>query len=222
MTGMLVRILLSLAMLVPAAPAEDDTRGCPFTTVEECQAWLRACCPEFAQSEAASPEPCASEATCCKSETQCTAASSSADAEPTEGCCGSRSEAAVEEADACCASSSACGADQNRASDCSSAGETQRACGGGAPCDSSTRCADPTSKAPCEWCCCCPLRPLRGPEPQPTPVTQRSSSEKATPDKAAPTRLESPNLTRDLIPRLRSETATSFDSRQSVLCIWRE
>jgi hypothetical protein len=75
----------------------------------------------------------------------------------------------------------------------------------------------------CVWCCCCPLRPIRVPEPPQARVIERSSDEriKVRADTRI-CRLEA----KETAPaqRVRSTFAIPVpsDARQAILCVWRE
>lgn len=75
----------------------------------------------------------------------------------------------------------------------------------------------------CQWCCCCPLRPVRVPEPQPTPVAQRPSSEREMArDNEKSGDIQILRLTgQRSIRHCHAFLPCSCDT-QAVLCVWRE
>jgi len=231
MRAMALRILLSLAMLIPAAPVKPETGECPFTSIDECRAWLEECCgagdrvAEFCRIAertcddagcgdrgAVSPggccsddEPDASQFDCGGG--RCTEEAEESREESPESCCTSTS----------CSDESTCD-DEDSSSSCAvaHADNSVEMTGDACPAHSSSKCA-----LQCLLCCCCPLRPVRLPQPQPTPVTQRTSLEKEKVLEDAPPVAVQPNVQRphralrDFPP-----IPMTCSTRQAVLCVW--
>jgi len=225
---MALRILLSLAMLIPAAPVKPEARECPFTSVEECRAWLEKCCGagdrvrEFCQildDDCGDNREAARSSGCCSDEEQIASQSACGG-----GSCSSEAQgSSEEESESCCvstlradepSSSDDCSPDSPAVeTDHSGLQKTVFAC--------SAHTSPGMGAMECLWCCCCPPRPIRLPDPQPTPVTQRSTLEKVKVEKdsgpgAIQTLVHTPPLQFLNAPIVPLPSST----RQAILCVW--
>ena len=233
--SIMLRILLSLAMLLPGAPPAADRGNCPFTSVEECRAWLESCCDARDRASGSCGGVENEGASSCDS--------ACGDAETSISCCSAESsdddevslrtepEAAAEgtdvgaqAGDTCCnpyagidstsvgihAEEGCCGD-----SDSESPGVAGPSCPGHSP--------GIPGQLNCEWCCCCPIRPSRAPERPQAPLPVRSSVEKAKALNAAIVGSIQTN-TRNQVRLFQAPVGLPVpsNSRQSVLCVWRE
>ena len=198
---MILRTFLSIAMLLPALPTEADCGDCPFTSVEECREWLDACCGAGDEVETICGLACA-EATTDDSEVcggvSC-AEDGASDCSSTVSCCSAESD----EPGVACSSESTC----------SSAD---------LPCGEAAKSSAIEGDPVCLWCVCCPMGRPRPPESQPAPITQRASAEKekANSDSGS-RRVEPPAMSTLLIAFAPVDHFVPPDSRQAMLCVWR-
>ncbi|HKQ49435.1 MAG TPA: hypothetical protein VJZ71_15295 [Phycisphaerae bacterium] len=197
---MILRTILSIAMLVPALPTEADCGECPFTSVEECRVWLDACCGAGNDVE-----------------TICGFACIETTGDENEACAGvSCTEGDRSE---CSSNESCCSAEPYEP--------------GVAGCESLCSSEDPPigeaaepsasdDEPVCLWCVCCPMGRPRPPEPQSAPITQRASpeKEKASNDSGS-RRVEPPAMSTLLLAFARLNHFVPPDSRQAMLCVWR-
>jgi len=235
-------------MLVPAAPVEQDIRDCPFETIEECRAWLEKCCGAGARLEELCPVVvCESEVTCgadsdpaCARDI-CCKVQVETEQKPTceiSGvCCGkaplssaalqSTQKASIcksESESACCTVSTICQPTELKSAAPSTETESPKP---DSSQDTEQTCDEHSSPSKgqlnCEWCCCCPVRPTRVPDPPQTPVAQRPSNEK--------TKVESTSAGVRIVVNVLSPVRLDLDAvnvtipsndRQAILCIWRE
>jgi hypothetical protein len=195
---MILRLLLSFAMLMPAAPAELDCGQCLDGSADECRAMLDACCNAGDRVEEycvlICDQPVAEDDTssCCSTVA-------------TPSCC----EVEVVKEATCCVSvceDMPAGHDSREGIDEFQLNSTLT-----------------TSAFSCIWCCCCPKCPVRTPEPPQARVTQRASTEKEKADCVVlARRVEPPAIAPQPAPRTNPILLSSADSRQSLLCVWRE
>lgn len=234
MMTMALRILLSLAMLIPAAPVKPEAGECPFKTIDECRAWLEKCCGaaervrEFCPDlDCNSGDTCREDRTAAGHATCCSANDESAEPAASDGegtCCSVMPRETPEETNESCCGSTSCGGEKagtetksnsawRDASPNYEPSRTRPSC--------STHSRAGQGLMQCLWCCCCPLRPIRLPEPQPTPVTQRSTLEKVKAlEDAIPIAFQSiiQPPRRDIRESVEIPRASS--TRQAILCIW--
>ena len=199
---MILRILLSIAMLLPALPTVADCGDCPFTSVEECREWLDACCGAGDDVEAICGLACIENR--CDETEACGAVSCAAEGQSecssTVSCCSAESE----EPDA-----AGCSSEPTYSSD-------------DLPCGDAAESSAIDGVPVCLWCVCCPMGRPRPPEPQPAPITQRASEEKEKPNSdSGSRRFEPPVMSTLLLAFARVDPLVFPDSRQAMLCVWR-
>ena len=189
--SMVLRIILSLSMTLPALPVEAAFEECPFTSMEECREWLEACCGA---------------------------------GELAEAMCGSVWEEEDDDAGSCaseCGSFSCCFAE---ADECGGA-----VCSAGSTCSNDPIACNETSDSGvspeepvCLWCVCCPPGRPRPPEQRPASVTQRQESERQKLSGDTDNRrIESPTAPPAFAPLDEEDRHIPPDSRQALLCVWR-
>ncbi len=217
--SMVLRVLLAIAMVMPAAPPPSKGE-CPFTTIEECRAWLDACCGAGDRLEEFCAITC-DDATEKPDETEDCCFQSRAMPDESSGCCRASDDAAPD-SPCCSAKENPAGCDVETSLedlDCSGSRE-ERNSGSGRSCIEH---ASGRQGFRCEWCCCCPVRPNPIPSPPQAPAPARVSVE----------RIKAQALAKSAVVDAGALVATSrverpFDalvpsnSRQSVLCVWRE
>lgn len=219
-------------MLIPAAPVKPEAGDCPFTSVEECRAWLEKCCGagdlvgEFCQikiddcGDACREAADATRSSGCCSDDEPVASQSTCGG----GNCTSEAQGfSKDESESCC-ESTLCADEPSSSVDCSPdspavamdrAGleRTVPAC--------SAHTSPGKGAMECLWCCCCPLRPVRLPHPQPTPVTQRSTLEKVKVEREAePGSIQTHVQTPPLLFRDAPIIPLPCSTRQAILCVW--
>lgn len=221
MGDMALRLVLSLAMCIPAGPAPREIQ-CPFATMEECRAWLEQRCGDDdrlieacmarcqdAMSPGEDDVDSVDVVTCCSATPS---GEIPAEKSTPTSCCSATLEV---ETPSCSEASSTgcCGEDE-------AAEQPEPDVASYCP-DHSAAGAKPLT---CDWCCCCPVRPIRVPvPPQPAPAAQRSSLEKVHTTQAiadystAAASIHSAPFAGKLTP-----VPLTASSRQSVLCVWRE
>jgi hypothetical protein len=189
---MLLRIVLSLSMILPALPVEAECGECPFTSMEECREWLEACCGAGDRADVICESVCV--------------VGDSAVVESCTSECASAVSCCITESDdpgvAACLSGSACSSEDLS---CGEASESRVVEG----------------ELVCLWCVCCPMGRPKPPVPQPPPVVQRPTSEKEkVKDDATCGRLDLPPSAAPQLTFANQDPPLPPDSRQAMLCVW--
>jgi len=234
----MLRILLSLAMLLPGGPPPVDCGDCPFTSVEECRAWLASCCDAgdrvgelcgAVEPEQADTSDCGSACgdadtsiSCCSAEP-----ATDEDASPeTQREAGSDVARDPPEAGTtCCKSATVCDATPVKMpaeAGCCGDSDSESPVAAGPACPGHSR--GNTGQPNCDWCCCCPMRPSRAPDRPQAPLPVRSSVEKEKAANAAIVGAVQATVSSSVQRASQAPVSVPVpsNSRQSVLCVWRE
>lgn len=199
---MILRTILSVAMLLPALPTKADCGDCPFTSLEECREWLDACCGAGDDVETICGPACV-EAMGDEGEAYCSVSCSVAgqsEYSSTLVCCSAVTD---EPGVAGCFLESTCSSDN-------------------LPCGEAPESLAGTGEPVCLWCVCCPLGRPRPQEPQPAPAVQRPSAEREkTLDDAGSRHMESSSALPTQLVFATPVDSVRTDSRQALLCVWR-